>query len=72
MENTESITKNQNEYVKNLEETCKSQEAQIKLLENKIAWMMEQIMLSKHKKMELQVRKVSIISFLYLMKLLSQ
>ncbi|WP_395939494.1 IS66 family transposase [Clostridium sp. DJ247] len=48
--NVENNKENQTEYIKNLEETCKSQEAQIKLLENKIAWMMEQITLSKHKK----------------------
>ena len=46
--NIENKSKSQTEYIKNLEETCKSQEAQIKLLENKIAWMMEQITLSKH------------------------
>jgi transposase len=47
--NTENIKENQTEYIKKLEETCKAQEAQIKLLENKIVWMMGQITLSKHK-----------------------
>lgn len=42
--------KTQTEYIKNLEETCKAQEAQIKLLENKLTWMMEQMTLAKHKK----------------------
>jgi transposase len=50
MNNIEITKENQAEYVKNLEETCKTQEAKIKLLENKIAWMMEQMTLSKHKK----------------------
>lgn len=48
MMNVKNKTSNQTEYINNLEETCKSQEAQIKMLENKIAWMMEQITLSKH------------------------
>lgn len=48
MMNIENKSKIQTEYIKNLEETCKSQEAQIKLLENKIVWMMEQITLLKH------------------------
>jgi transposase len=48
MMNIDNTSKIQTEYIKNLEETCKSQEAQIKLLENKIAWMLEQITLSKH------------------------
>jgi len=48
MMNLENNKQNKTEYINNLEETCKSQEAQIKLLENKIAWMMEQITLSKH------------------------
>lgn len=50
MVNIDITTEKQTEYIKNLEETCKTQEAQIKLLENKIAWMMEQMTLSKHKK----------------------
>lgn len=48
MMNLENKKQNKTEYINNLEETCKSQEAQIKMLENKIAWMMEQITLSKH------------------------
>ncbi|MBZ9607332.1 IS66 family transposase [Clostridium estertheticum] len=48
MINIENKIKIQTEYIKNLEETCKSQEAQIKLLEKKIVWMMEQITLLKH------------------------
>jgi len=50
MENVENKGQNKTEYITKLENTCKSQEAQIKLLENKIAWMMEQITLSKHQK----------------------
>lgn len=49
MGNIENKVQNQTEYVTKLEDTCKSQEVQIKILENKIAWMMEQILLSKHK-----------------------
>lgn len=48
MINVKDKTENQTEYINNLEETCKSQEAQIKMLENKMAWLMEQITLSKH------------------------
>lgn len=49
MGNIENKGENKTEYIKKLEDTYKSQEAQIKLLENKTAWMMEQITLSNHK-----------------------
>ncbi|MCT4507216.1 MAG: IS66 family transposase [Tepidibacter sp.] len=49
MVNIDKNNKNQTEYIKKLEETCKSQEAEITLLKNQIAWMMEQMKLSKHK-----------------------
>jgi len=49
MENIEKNNINQTEYIKKLEDTCKSQEAEITLLKNQMAWMMEQMKLSKHK-----------------------
>lgn len=50
MMNVDNNRESETEYIKKLEETCKVQETQIKLLEDKIVWMMEQITLSKHKK----------------------
>ncbi|WP_207655408.1 IS66 family transposase zinc-finger binding domain-containing protein, partial [Clostridium vincentii] len=43
MNNEVKKSENQTEYINTLE-------SQVKMLENKIAWMMEQITLSKHKK----------------------
>jgi len=48
MMNIEIDDENKTEYINKLEENCKSQEAHIKLLEEKIDWLMEQIALSKH------------------------
>ena len=48
MMNLDNKSKNPIEYINKLEETCKLQEAKIKMLENKIEWLMEQITLSKH------------------------
>ena len=46
--NLKNTDENQTEYIDNLEKTCRIQETQIKMLENKIDWLMEQITLSKH------------------------
>lgn len=39
MMNLENKKQSKTEYINKLEETCKAQEDQIKMLENKIAWM---------------------------------
>ena len=48
MENIKN-EQNQNEYIKQLEETCRSQKSRIEDLEKKMNWMLEQIKLSQHK-----------------------
>src|SRR5450756_2020457 len=50
MINTIKTSKNQTEYIEQLETTCQSQKLKIEMLEKKIDWMMEQFKLSQHQR----------------------